>query len=73
MFETINLPVNPANYYGNPTAVTNLQQGDVLYIGDRHNLEEMIVQSFIIEDQVTKIITDKAMLVASRTTRINRR
>jgi hypothetical protein len=73
MFETINLPVNPANYYGNPTAVTNIQQGDLLYIGDKDNLEEMIVQSFIIEDQVTKIITDKAMLVASRTTRVNRR
>jgi hypothetical protein len=73
MFETINLPVNAANYYGHPTAVTNLQQGDLLYIGDKDNLQEMIVQSFIIEDEVTKIITDKAMLVASRTTRVNRR
>lgn len=73
MFETINLPINPANYYGHPAAVTNLQQGDLLYIGDKDNLEEMIIQSFIIEDQVTKIITDKAVLVASRTTRVNRR
>jgi hypothetical protein len=71
--QTITLPLNPANYFGTLPAVTNLSVGDVLYIGPRDVVEEMTIQSFERDDVNFIINTDKAVLVATRTTRVNRK
>lgn len=71
--QTITLPIQPENYFGTQPAVTNLNVGDVLYIGSRHNLEEMQILSLARENDNIIISTDKATLIASNLTRVNRK
>ena len=63
----------PENYFGTLPAVTNLSVGDILYIGPRDTVEEMTIQSIEQKDDNLIINTDKAILLATRTTRVNRK
>jgi hypothetical protein len=71
--QTIILPLMPENYFGTLPAVTNLLVGDTLYIGPRDTVEEMTIQSIEKKDDNVILHTNKAILVATRTTRINRK
>lgn len=71
--QTITLPLSPANYFGTLPAVTNLVVGDTLYIGPRDTVEEMTIESIEKKDDNVIINTDKAILLATRTTRVNRK
>lgn len=70
---TINLPLMPQNYYGTFPIVTNLNVGDVLYVGPSRSCEEMTINT--IEQDLNNFIitTDKAVLLAEVTTRVNRK
>jgi hypothetical protein len=41
----IKLPSSPMHHYGSPRDVSLLQEGDVLYVGTRHNLSRLRVLS----------------------------
>jgi hypothetical protein len=71
--QTKTLPLMPENYFGTLPAVTNLSVGDILYIGPRDTVEEMTIQSIEQKDDNLIINTDKAILLATRTTRVNRK
>lgn len=70
---SITLPKNPQNHYGTQPAVTNLNVGDVLYIGSQHDLEEMTVTSLEYTQDGFIIHTDKETLIATNTTRVNKK
>lgn len=70
---SITLPKNPQNNYGTQPAVTNLNVGDVLYIGGQHDLVEMTVTSLEYTQDNFIIYTDKETLIATNTTRVNKK
>jgi len=70
---TIHLPLIPENYYGTFPVVTNLKVGDILYIGSSFTCEEMIVNSLEQNLNNFVITTNKAILLSTSTTRVNRK
>lgn len=70
----IQMPLNPSNYYGSSKALNNLEIGDILYVGDRLNIETMTIISIKKSDQnptYSDIVTDKATLLVPENARIN--
>ena len=68
------MPLNPSNYYGSSKALNNLEIGDILYVGDRLNIETMTIISIKKSDQnptYSDIVTDKATLLVPENARIN--
>jgi hypothetical protein len=71
---TIEMPLQPSNYYGSSRALNNLQVGDVLYVGDRLTVVEMTILSIEKSNKdstYSKITTDKALLIVPENARIN--
>lgn len=71
---TIEMPLQPSNYYGSSRALNNLQIGDALYVGDRFTIEEMTIISIeksSKDSTYSKITTDKALLIVPENARIN--
>jgi hypothetical protein len=71
---TIEMPLQPSNYYGSSRALNNLQIGDVLYVGDRLTVEEMTIISIEKSNKdstYSKVTTDKALLIVPENSRIN--
>jgi hypothetical protein len=71
---TIEMPLQPSNYYGSSRSLNNLQIGDVLYVGDRLTVEEMTIISIEKSNKdstYSKVTTDKALLIVPENSRIN--
>ena len=68
---TLQLPLNPENYYGRSSAIENLILGESIYVGPSATCEEMVVKEMAYNELgYYEIYTDKATLIADRNTRV---
>jgi hypothetical protein len=68
---TLQLPLNPENYYGRSSAIENLILGESIYVGPSATCEEMVVKEIAYNDSGHyEIYTGKAILIADRNTRV---
>lgn len=71
----IQLPLNPSNYYGKATTVYDISKMNfplTFYVGNSTDVEEMNFVSLTkLDDDLYRIETDKATLMASSLTRVN--
>ena len=69
---TLQLPLNPENYYGRSSAIENLILGESIYVGPSATCEEMVVKEMAYNELgYYEIYTDKATLIAHPHTRVS--
>lgn len=71
--QTIELPLNPENYYGFSIAINNLQVSNVIYVGNNKNVTLHLVTSITCNKSgCYEILADPNLrLIAQPNTRVN--
>ena len=71
--QTIELPLNPENYYGSSVSMNNLQINNVIYVGNNKNVTLHLVTSITRNDSGWyEVLADPDLkLIASPNTRVN--